>query len=132
MSRWTLPDGIEIRLASLLQSDTYHGLIEGLPTREMNARTIASLLEKHPGAQVLAAVETPIELDRKYPFGIPASLPAVCCVASLRGPGHTNAYLYRADLTIIWFQESWAFPIDEKVRLKIEELDWSLAVEWEI
>jgi hypothetical protein len=126
--------GGEVRVTSLRQWSVYFGLLEGLPTREMNRHTIESILaeERQSGEQphLIEPVQTPIELPggRRYPLGEPARLPGVACVASLVST-HGEGY---AQVTVVWFQEEYAFPIDKAVMDQIVSLDWGkLAVSYE-
>lgn len=132
MTRWII-GGIEVTLWSLHQDLVYAGMLEGLPTRERNADYVARLRERHPAAHLVAPEETPIDYRGVYPFGTPAALPDVQCVAHFHGPGRTELGLYRTDLTVIWFQASWALPVAASVEVALRELDWgTLAFESEV
>lgn len=132
MQRWRI-GGVDVTLCSLSQELVYLGLLEGLPTREMNAEHLDELRERHPDAHLVTPEETPIETPSRYSFGTPASLPDVQCIARFAGPGRTDRYLYRTELTVIWFQPSWALPISDAVAATLAGLDWmALASEHEI
>jgi hypothetical protein len=132
----TLASGRTLYLTSLRQSATYEGLVEGLPTREMNADTIAGFVEEareRSGHEpfVIQPVETPITHEGKYPFGEPARIPAIACVADFTSKGKT--WDYRSSLTVIWFQDEYAFPLDASVESALLALDWDrLAAQSEI
>jgi uncharacterized protein (TIGR02996 family) len=129
-----LRTGRTICLRSLDQHEVYAGLLEGLPTREMNERIIERTLDKErggpQGAQpfLIRPRETPIEYhrDRPYPFGEPAALPGVCCVGRVTslGPAAGKAGDYSA-LSVVWFQDEFALPVDPPV------LDQLLAIDWD-
>lgn len=126
-----LRSGGTIGCQSLQQHSTYAGLLEGLPTRQMNQRTIESLLktERERGwwvgepylvPPVVRLIEYPG--GGQYPFGDPEALPGVACVA--RFVAHApNACT--AELTVIWFQDVFAFPIAPHVREHLEGIDWT-------
>lgn len=116
--------GGRVRLVELNQSRTYGGLLEGLPTRDSNARHLEALSQKYPGLSIVQAVETPIEWsdDRPYPFGEPARLPAIECVARLQS---VEDGIYFRTGVFAWFQSSWALPIDGTVLELFRSLAWS-------
>jgi hypothetical protein len=53
-----------------------------------------------------------IPYDGKYPFGEPARLPSVSCMADFVSSG--DDALYYMHLTVIWFQRDDAFPLSRK------------------
>jgi hypothetical protein len=120
----TLRDGGTISCQSIRQWRTYGGLLEGLPTRQMNERNIMQLLKEEQERRwgdvpyLVPPVIRPIEYDadRKYLFGDPEALPDVTCVAWYQA--------YPRTLTIIWFQDQFAFPIDPSVLEHLRDLDW--------
>lgn len=125
-----LDSGRRIRLTALDQWGTYAGLLEGLPTREMNARIIQETLEGarrrwHFPPYLIQPAEKPIEIVRSYPFGTPASIPEITCVAhfdcfdKVRDPN-----LDGSTLPLVWFQADFAFPIEEAIQTQIRALDW--------
>ena len=127
-----LRSGNIIHCESIRQWRTYGGLLEGLPTRQMNERNIEQLIKEEQDRRwgevpyLVPPVVKPIEYnaDRDYPFGIPEAFPAVTCVAWFRS--------YPRSLTIIWFQNEYAFPIDSQIVEHLRGLDWErLAVEGE-
>jgi hypothetical protein len=115
-----------ISCQSIRQWRTYAGLLEGLPTRQKNERDIEHLLkqERERGwwagePYLVPPVVRPIEYEvgRRYPFGDPEALPNVTCVA--------RYVAYPSELTIIWFQDEFAFPIDPQVLEHLQGLDWA-------
>lgn len=62
---------------------------------------------------------------KKYPFGIPAQLPGVICEARFRSlePAREESCDY-SWLTIVWFQNDFAMPIESDIQDKIKVLDW--------
>jgi hypothetical protein len=123
-----LASGREIQLTELRQEAVYFGLLEGLPTREMNQEQIDRLIEQTTERTGLAPhliepVQTPIVLKGKpYPFGDPARLPDIACVADFMSTGRDVRYF--TSLTVIWFQDDYAFPLGESMRAALHALDW--------
>jgi uncharacterized protein (TIGR02996 family) len=128
----TLRTGRDIRLQSLRQYSFYAGLLEGLPTREMNQREIESLVRDEQSRRgeapyLVEPPERPIEYkrDSPYPFGTPAHIPGIACIGQFdsfkpaRDESHDGSCL-----TIIWFQDDYAFPIDPGVYEHIRAIDW--------
>ncbi|MFP2932888.1 hypothetical protein ACLESO_48625 [Pyxidicoccus sp. 3LG] len=130
----TLLTGRDVSIRSLDQSRTYEGLLEGLPTRQMNQRILQRLVEearsKVHGVEpyLVPPREKPIDYSRDgrpYPFGDPAMLPSVVCIARLhsRKPARNRDCDYSA-LAVVWLQEEFAFPIDPGVMDYLRALDW--------
>jgi hypothetical protein len=69
--------------------------------------------------------ETLINLERDYPFGMPAEIPKITCVAQFDSFDPARDKLMDAStLPIVWFQSDFAFPIDEAIEAQIRSLDW--------
>jgi uncharacterized protein (TIGR02996 family) len=123
-------DGRDASVDSIHQWFTYGGLLEGLPTDQMNRRTIDGLLREERGRggepYLVQAPVRPIPQrdDRPYPFGNPEALPAVTCVARLSSSPARDQTMDASELTVIWFQEDFAFPIDPAVLAHLRDLDW--------
>ena len=123
----TLASGRTIHLERLNQSAVYAGLLEGLPTRTMNDETIedmrAEVRERTAHDPfVIEPTQTPIAFDGKYPFGEPAKLPAIACVADFTSSGKDHAHT--SYLTVIWFQDDYAFPLGPQIEAALLSLDW--------
>ncbi len=135
-ARLTLASGRQLQLLTLEQDRIYQGLLEGLPTRQRNARIRARLAEQAQQRHgdpplVLACPERPIERKTPYPFGDPASLPPTGCTGRFRGEGRDPAHL--SMLTVVWFQDSIGQGIDAAARARLRAIDWEAhAVEVEI
>lgn len=130
-----LPSGRRLYLRELRQYLTYEGLLEGLPTVEMNSRKIESLLAAHrdkpyPGEPYLIRpIEKPIEYrsdERPYPFGTPSALPGVTCIGRFDSldPARDKSK-DSSGLVVIWFQDEFAFPIAPDVAERLLAIDWS-------
>ena len=123
----TLSSGRTIHLTSLRQEAVYYGLLEGLPTREMNAESIEELrsqARERTGFEpyLIEPTQKPIQVSGPYPFGEPAALPAISCVAEFVSSGKDPDY--SSHLTVIWFQEDYAFPIEPQIEASLVALDW--------
>lgn len=127
-----LGGGVVVRMYKLEQTLTYHGLLEGLPTRERNDERLARA-RAAPRTYVVPPEQEPIDIGRTYPFGTPASLPRVECVAHVRGSGWQDAVLFETIGRVVWFQASWAMPVAPEVLAHLEGVDWrTFAQEYEV
>ena len=129
-NEFQLSNGRVIRLVAIDQWGTYSGLLEGVPTKEMNERHIRYTMDaarerRHFEPYLIQPIETPIELGRKYPFGTPASIPEITCIGQFNclDTARDNS-MDGSTLPIVWFQSDFAFPIDEAVQEHIRSLDW--------
>lgn len=119
-------------LVEIRQHVTHEGLLEGLPTHEMNEKGIANSktnAEKEYGmaVEVIEPAETPIPYDgdRPYPFGTPAKLPSVECVGRFfRSQFARDKTKDFSQLVVVWYQEDFAFPIAPEIIKKFEALRW--------
>ena len=135
MSHVIITDGnLNVTITRIMQWRTYDGLLEGLPTIEMNNRHLTVAKEEakkfcwQDEIYLIEPEQTPISYDEgkygKYPFGKPASLPQVTCIAKIKCLSTTFKDKTKdySSLGIIWFQENYAFPIDKNVLEKIKEI----------
>lgn len=128
---YKLHEGRSIHLVAIDQWGTYEGLLEGVPTSEMNKRIISDAIAKTKerykvSPYLIKPIETPIQMDVKYPFGNPASIPAITCI------GNFNCRIVARDkkmdasmMPVVWFQQDFAFPVDNKILSEIELIPWS-------
>lgn len=122
----------EVTIKGIKQWHTYAGLLEGLPTTRMNSRILQDLKEdvkKFCGFNeiyIIQPVQSPIEYDGKYPFGDPVSLPGVTCIAELwHYKPFKNLKKDYSTLGLAWFQNDYAFPIDNEILGKIISVPFS-------
>ena len=122
----------DVSVDSIRQWSTYGGLLEGLPTDRMNRERIERLLrdERAAGSREPYLVPPPVRPirhrdDRPYPFGNPEALPSVTCVARLSSSPVRDQLMDASELTVIWFQENFAFPIDPAVLAQLRDLNWA-------
>ena len=115
--------GVLVQLAELHQKRTYEGLLEGLPTKEMNSQQIQALRNEHRSLHLIQPTERPIEWEgpTPYPFGTPSSLPPIQCVARLQA--REDPVSIREGI-FAWFQGTWAPPIEEATLGEFGRLDW--------
>jgi len=110
-------------LISLHQFYTYEGLYAGLPTEELNEKIMSSLknLAKKifyiDGFYLIPPEQTPIPYSGEYRHGKPSGMPPITCLA--------KCYSGATALTIAWYQDNFAFPIDAEILEKIKEIPWS-------
>lgn len=104
--------------------------MEGFPTKEMNERIIKRTIEEvkqrwHFAPYLIQPLETPIKMDRDYPFGTPASIPEITCVTKFDCFDTVqDKNMDASTLSIIWFQAEFVFPIDENIQTQIRSINW--------
>jgi hypothetical protein len=128
-----LHSGRQIKLHELRQYLTYEGLLEGLPTAETNQLIVKSF-KNYPknrsydvSPHLIPPVEKPLNQPHgeKYPFGTPSALPPITCIARFQSRQPTkNGNGDFSGLTVVWFQNDFAFPIDPTIIEQIESIDW--------
>lgn len=132
LSSLTLLSHRTIRLTELRLSSTYGGLLEGVPTREVNDR----LIRYRTDAAQRAYPSFPVHLiepertltGRESRRGEPVEeLPAVACMgvfdSSEIDPAHDDGWWYSL-LTVVWFQPTARVPGDGYVPAGLRELAW--------
>ena len=127
---FTLSNGFTVRLESLEQWAVYAGLLEGLPTKQRNDAELKRLVDEaerrdgHPPFLIIP-VQEPIRYEGRYPFGEPARLPSIGCIGRFHSlePARDSSKDC-SDLTIIWFQNDYAFPLDLETERAIAAVDW--------
>jgi hypothetical protein len=125
------PSPVSIRLIALNQSLVYAWQLEGLPTEEENQRIIEGAVrdaKKAFGSTkpfLIAPKQEPLKGFKKYPFGKPAIIPGIRCIAFFLCdfPTQDNRGDY-SSMTVVWFQKEFAMPINGKVLEKIRVIDW--------
>jgi len=128
---FTIASGRTIRLLALDQYFTYEGLLLGVPTREMNQEMIDQLIAGyvHPAEYgvplLLEPEQQPLEVPpNQLPHGTPATLPSVTCIARFISDAQLGTDAIWSVLRVIWFQEEFAFPIDDRALQQITAIDW--------
>jgi hypothetical protein len=123
-----LTSGRDIRLRELEQSLVYEGLTDGVPTRAGNAKLVAGIVEAATvdGRPVvlLPPVMTPIAglggVGSEEACLLPRT--AVCARFESSQPiGPDGDY---SELTVVWFQDPWAPPVDGAATAQLQAVDW--------
>jgi hypothetical protein len=122
-----------VALRALRQFLVYDGLLEGLPTREMNEWTFVEVVTEErarrphdAGPLLIRPEQRPIEYrgGERYPFGEPAAIPRVGCVGQFRpSPARDQREDY-SQLVVIWFQNDFAPPIGREAWTHLRAIDW--------
>lgn len=116
----------------LYQVGTYDGLLEGVPTEKMNRRILAGVIERAKQlfhvqeVYLIEAKQTPIDIGRPLWFGSkPAALPKMLCIAELwhHEPAKSRVMDF-SSLSVVWFQQDFALPIDTQVLEQFKTLAW--------
>lgn len=115
-------------LTSIYQSRTYKGLI-GLPTKQINDKIIeetklkAKSIFKVEEIYIIMPTNTPLLLNPTMTKYI--GLPMYTCIAQIQHPDpiKTITKTYSAAI-FIWWQDSYALPIDKHVLVAIRNLKW--------
>jgi hypothetical protein len=132
-----LDGGIEIRLNCLIQYCTYGGLLEGMPSRKMNAELVRRAIQY--AAEKLWMGGTPHLLaPREVSMGIPrdewfrsddeyepAEIPPVACLATFESMAAArDPAADCSSLRLVWFQDEFGPPVDAGVLRQFQSLDW--------
>jgi len=118
-----------LALRELRQWNVYEGLLEGLPTAERNPAIVQRIVtdERNRGDEpfLIPPLERPIPYEGRYPFGTPSAIPSCVCIARFTSfqPARDTSR-HASQLTVIWFQHEFAFPIDAGVREQIRAIEW--------
>jgi hypothetical protein len=145
----TLRSGRKITLERLVLSKTYAGLVEGYPNHDLNRRLIERVVDEerkktNPRHEpyVVPPVESPIPYHRyhrtstgsspKLAFGEPVSLPKILCIGRFESGPAKDKSADGSVLSVLWFQNQFALPIETTIVERIQELDWDrLAVDYD-
>jgi hypothetical protein len=120
------------RLKALNQSTTYAGVLEGCPNHFVNQRIIKKSVEHarqlfgtHP-PHLIAPIEKVIALNEEDSVTRIVVLPAVRCIAVFEAnyPTKPDTGDYSA-LTVVWFQDDWALPIQGDIISALRSLPWA-------
>ncbi len=132
-----LESGREIGLESLNQEKTYANLLEGLPRIPFNNHIIEGWRRRYESSGLV--VIEPVRKGDPNPKGQPDDdiwgpvefLPPIVCVGMFQSEPVRNEREDFSLLNILWFQDTFALPIDPEVVAQIRKLDWeNLAFNW--
>lgn len=129
-------DDISPNVNQFVQRKTYLGLLEGVPNTEINNSDIPARVEEVKrifsveNVLIIQPEQTPI--GPKEPLytgrnGQPvyrARLPSVTCMMDLSSYYVGDPEKEWSRLGLLWYQEEYAFPIDQKVIDEIKRYSW--------
>ncbi|MBE7173224.1 MAG: hypothetical protein INR73_21805 [Williamsia sp.] len=133
MSSELIIDGNKsVSIKRIQQRLTYDGLLEGLPTRKMNAHILQGIKDEARKFCYLNEIyliepeEKPIQYSGQYPFGEPAQLPSVICIVEVRSySAYRDMSKDCSALGLIWFQDDFMFPIAPEIIEKIKSVPYA-------
>ena len=120
-------------IESINQYHTYRGLISGMPNDRINKGVLEYTMNKAiensfcGKAHLLVPKQTLIEIaDGRVYKEIPMALPDITCIAELRYyKPIINPDRFMSCMCVVWYQDSYAFPIDENIVRQFKDLRWS-------
>ena len=128
---FSIASGRKIRLLALNQYYTYEGLLLGVPTWEINQDMMDHLVARyvHPAEYgvplLLEPEQQPLDVpEHRHVDGTSATLPSVTCIGRFNSDGQLGTDDIWSVLRVIWYQEDFAFPIDDRALRQIAEIDW--------
>jgi len=121
-----------IKLHQLVQRSIYANVLEGVPNRLVNRRIVSSAMEEGrrigEPCHLMAPPTIAVALGNSEDRGdwTPERLPRVVCIGHfVSAPTGANLdYDWRSELTVVWFQEDYAFPLPPRVRSDFAALSW--------
>jgi len=130
MDNTLIIDGnLVVYIKRIMQTQTYDGLLEGLPTTRMNSRILSEVMEETKRfcglteVHLVEPVQTEIPYEGKYPFGSPAALPGIICIVQLHCyDTFKDKKMNYSALGLAWFQQHFAFPIEQEILDKIKDI----------
>lgn len=125
-------DNREVTIKYFEQAGTYRYLLEGLPCDTLNDRIIKGLKERmnekyaeHYHVYFIEPTRTPLKGYENYPLGKGERLPGVTCIAEIHSIAPTIVgYGDSSELIVVWFQNSYALPIDQEIVEHLENISW--------
>ncbi|MCP4415459.1 MAG: hypothetical protein GY805_02480 [Chloroflexi bacterium] len=121
-------NGVSPNIDRFLQIRTYYGLIEGVPDFEINANILKN---DKIEARRLLGIEAIHQINPTQRKRISSSgrelyfLPKVKCIVELSYHKPTKDESKECSrLGLIWYQDKFAFSVNEKIIQSINDLDW--------
>lgn len=120
-----LKENIKVMITSIHQEITYDGLLEGYPCEKVNTMILHNTKIKAGNLffmDEIYMIEPFIKVNRNQSgsFGKMMELPMVTCMATLMcREVFRDQDKHFSALTVIWFQDQYAFPIQEDILEKI-------------
>jgi len=129
-----LSSGREIFLNKIYQDYTYDGLLLGHPNKEMNDRYVKNSIESaremmsSPATYLVSPPLIEVEIEEHYKDAI--RMPYITCYGQFESSKiKGDEYNDGSWLTIIWYQEEFAMPIDSSVTEHIKTISWEEVAE---
>lgn len=123
-----LTNGRGIRLRELEQTLVYEGVPDVLPTRGRNAKLVAALVEAASVAGRPVVLLPPVEVPIAGPGGVgpdeACRLPRTAVRARFESSEPVSPGGDYSELTVVWFQDGWAPPLDLAVGAQLRRVDW--------
>lgn len=127
-----------VSLKIINQSQTYAGLIEGVPFKDMNDSIVEEALKAAEwncmnGAKPFLLAPTrrnylrePGDMDHMPTVIGPAEwIPLVRCIGVFSNSSNKHPGTHESYLTIVWFQDEYAMPIDARILERIAFINWN-------
>ena len=123
-----LVDGRVIRLCELEQSLVYEGVVDGVPTRGQNARLVAAFVDDASAGGRQPVLLPPDEVSVAGLGGVGPDeaclLPRTVVRARFASADPVSPGGEYSELTVVWFQDGWAPPLDPAVEGQLRLVDW--------
>ena len=135
----SLDSGRSIALEEIHQHLTYAGLLEGLPTKNINQSIISEMntiaqnkIWVSTKPYIVKPNQSPVELSEerqlyyqnKSSEFTPLALPKIACIGQFISAPVNDNFMF-SSLTIVWFQEKWMGSIDKITLKEIESINWN-------
>jgi hypothetical protein len=118
-------DHVRASLSSLHERWTYIGLLDGSPTPDLNRRIVNRERERYRAAEHQPLLIEPFQTPDSCYSRERALLPQVFCVGDFQADCYVSDDLsWRSELTLLWWQDDWALPIDTSVLAKVRQFAW--------
>lgn len=126
-----IDNDLKVRITTILQWETYGGMMEGYPTERFNRRMLIAAVAKAKQFCNLEEVflvepeQKPFHIDGLHGEDKPFALPRVICIAHLASSDtFRDKQKDSSALGLVWLQDDYAFPIDEEVMKKIKAIPY--------
>ena len=121
----------KIHMTKIEQRYSYDGLISGLPDSDINDRIISHALSEayrlsYSNTHLIEPQRTKVKYTSAGRTAEYEKIPGIRCIAAFKC--YDPAKDEKADqskLSLVWFQNNFAMPIEENVRNAIKALDWN-------
>ena len=122
-------DGVLPHISRFFQWETYYGVIEGVPDKEINNDNIQHqkmLAKQHCNLDAIYLVEPKRNAFTNANGSEKETLPRITCIAALINYNPVSDLDKECSrLALIWFQDDFAFPVDEDIVRQIIQIEWN-------